>query len=434
MTKRWHIALAVLVAAVSLIGGLVVVVRAQSVQGAGRTGDLGARHTRPRHRPGQQSRAPRSRPRTGPDRAADTVHVDDRYRARYAGRYVGWDELLADGRKLPKKTAGCRSDWRATSRDTALNWKKASYLCLDQLTGNGFKPQGVAGSGATHGYRIGRRPAGERNIVVVSSYSSAAEKGLLFPHRPGKTDTTRLTVIDLDRGVYNQVELVRPDGADAFTALDSHGSGFVWVGQYLYSSSLGSLWMYNADDLMEIDGRYVLPAVARWGVKGVGGFSSIGIDRTTKPVTLTAINYTQTGTAWAQSFDLDAAGRIQNGARKPTHELNLGRDFGPGPAGIRSTRSVVVPGTNFQGIGTYRGVPVRQLLLAAGGRPALRRQPGGPAEEQGDRALHHAERERRVGLRRLPARQVRDGDRARSAVPVLDAAGPPDRPRRALTS
>ena len=115
--------------------------------------------------------------------------------------------------------------------------------------------------------------------MVVSSYSTAAEKGLLFPHRPGETDTTRLTVIDLDRGVYNQVELVRPDGVDAFTALDSHGSGFVWVGQYMYSSSRGSLWMYNADDLMEINGRYVLPAVARWGVKGVGGFSSIGIDR-----------------------------------------------------------------------------------------------------------------------------------------------------------
>ena len=173
-------------------------------------------------------------------------------------------------------------------------------------------------------------------------------------------------MIDLDRGVYNHVELVRPDGVDAFTALDSHGSGFVWVGQYMYSSSRGSLWMYNADDLMVIDGRYVLPAVARWGVKGVGGFSSIGIDRTTKPTTLTAINYTQTGTGWSQSFDLDAAGRVQNGTRKPTHELHLTRDFGPGPAAIRSTRSVVVPGTNFQGIGTsgaYRFVNSSSLLV-----------------------------------------------------------------------
>ena len=273
---------------------------------------------RHRHRPARSEPSTSKPTPNGRGPPADTAHVDDRYRARYAGRYVGWDELLAAGQKLPRKTAGCRSDWRATSRDSALNWKKASYRCLDQLTGNGFKPQGVAGSGATHGYRIGRRPAGERNIVVVSSYSSATEKGLLFPHRPGETDTTRLTVIDLDRGVYNQVELVRPDGVDAFTALDSHGSGFVWVGQYMYSSSLGSLWMYNADDLMEINGRYVLPAVARWGVKGVGGFSSIGIDRTTKPTTLTAINYTQTGTAWSQSFDLDAAGQVQNGTRKPS--------------------------------------------------------------------------------------------------------------------
>ena len=111
---------------------------------------------------------------------------------------------------------------------------------------------------------------------MVSSYSSVAEKGLLFPHEPGQTATTRLTVLDLDRGRYNQVELVDPPGANGLTGLDSHGSGVVWVGQYMYSSSRGSLWMYNADDLMEIDGRYVLPAVARWRVKGAGGLSSIG--------------------------------------------------------------------------------------------------------------------------------------------------------------
>ena len=42
------------------------------------------------------------------------------------------------------------------------------------------------------------------------------------------------------------------------------------------------------------------------------------------------------------------------------------RDFGPGPATIGSTRSVVVPGTNFQGIGTsgrYRFVNSSSLLV-----------------------------------------------------------------------
>lgn len=365
MTKRWLIAVAALVAVVSLVGGLVAAVRASSARGAGAPEISVPGTPAPTPTPPAGPSAPRPTT-TGPGPAAGTAHVDDRYRARYAGRYVGWDELLAAGQKLPEKTAGCRSDWRATSRDAALSWTKAGYLCLDRLTGNGFKPQGIAGSGSTHGYRIGRRPAADRNIVLVSSYSSKQEKGPLFPHRPGETETTRLTVIDLDRGVYRQVELVRPDGASAFTALDSHGSGFVWVGQYMYSSSRGSLWMYNADDLMEIDGRYVLPAVARWGVKGAGGFSSIGLDRSTTPTTLTAINYTQTGTAWSQSFDLDAAGRIQNGTRKPKDELTLTRDFGPGPATIGSTRSVVVPGTNFQGIGTsgrYRFVNSSSLLV-----------------------------------------------------------------------
>jgi hypothetical protein len=294
------------------------------------------------------------------------VHVDDRYRGRYNGRYLGWDDLVEEGRQLPKVSDGCRSDWQVASRDDALDWDKATYLCLDRLTGSGFKPQGIGGSGATEGYQIGTQAAGERNIVVVSSYSSVKEKGLLFPNKPGQTDATRLTVIDFDRGRYNQVELVRPIGSSSFTGLDSHGSGFVWVGQYMYSSSLGTLWMYNADDLMEIDGRYVLPAVARWSVKGEGGFSSIGIDRSSHPTTLTGINYNQNGTAWSQSFELDADGRLQHGATRAKHELNLTSTFGPGPATVRSTKSSVVPGSNFQGIGTsgpYRFVNSSSLKV-----------------------------------------------------------------------
>ena len=355
--------------AVALIGGLLVVVRAGSVDGsvappAVSTPPASDDPTTPTV---PATPAPTPKPSTAPSGPPpDTVHVDDRYRARYAGRFVGWDDLLDAGRKLPQVSDRCRAEWKAAQRDDALDWDKATYLCLDRLTGNGFKPQGIGGSGATQGYTIGGRAADRRNIVVVSSYSSVEETGLLFPHRPGRTAATRLTVLDLDRGRYNQVELVKPLGANGLTGLDSHGSGFVWVGQYMYSSSRSTLWMYNADDLMEIDGRYVLPAVARWSVKGDGGLSSIGIDRSTSPTTLTGINYSQNGTAWSHSFQLDRDGRVQHGATEAEHELNLLATFGPGPTSVRSTRSAVVPGTNFQGIGTsgpYRFVNSSSLKV-----------------------------------------------------------------------
>lgn len=305
-----------------------------------------------------------SPPATGQPR--DTVRVDHRYRARYGGRLLGWDDLIEEGAKLPTPTAGCRSDWRQSRRDDALDWSKAGYLCLNRLTGDGFKPQGVAGSGASGNYLIGGEPAARRNLILVSSYSDAEQEGLRFVHQPGKTEATRLTVLDLDRRRYNTVELVKPVGTDSFAALNSHGSGFAWAGQYLYSSSRGALWMYNADDLMEIDGRYVLPAVGHWNVRGLGGLSSIGIDQSKKSTTLTGINYNEHGTAWAQSFKLDADGRLQQGSTVAHHRLDLIKVFGPGPSSVRSIRSSVVAGTNFQGIGSdgaYRFVNSSSLML-----------------------------------------------------------------------
>ncbi len=354
VTKRWYIALAVLVVATSLAGGLVVIVRAQSVQGASAP-EISAPPTSTATPVSSASTAPgTSKPTAGsPGPPVGTVHVDDRYRARYTGRFVGWDELLARGRPLPAVTAGCRADWKSTSRDKALDWRKASFLCLDQLKGNGFHPQGLGGTSTARDYLIGGRAAADRNIIAISSYSREEEKGLLFANKPGTTDATRLTVIDLDRRVYNQVELVRLVGADGFSALDSHGSGVVWVGQYLYSSSLRHLWMYNADDLMEIDGHFVLPAVAHWRARGTGGFSSISVDPTTNPRTLTSINFTQTQTSWSQTFQLDRGGLLRTEGTAADRPLSLVGRYGPSPAGVRSARSRVVVGSNFQGIASY---------------------------------------------------------------------------------
>jgi hypothetical protein len=366
LTQQRRYVLAALLIAAALVGGLVVVARGQSVDERGAPPPVSVPPTRtPTPPPMPPSPRPTPTPTTaGPP--ASTAHVHDRHRARYDGVYAGWDDLLDDGRKLPEITDGCRSAWQRATRDDALDWDKAGYLCLDRVLGRGFKPQGIGGSGTTEDYLIGGRSARTRNILLISSYSAAEQPALVFPNEPGRTDATRLTVIDVDRRRYNTVELVRPVGPDSFTALDSHGSGFAWVGQYMYSSSRGSLWMYNADDLMRIDGRYVLPAVARWSVSGQGGLSSLGIDRTKRSTRLIGINYSETGTAWSHGFQLDATGRLKNGSKRARHKLELTGDFGPGPASVRSSSSSVVPGTNFQGIGTsgrYRFVNSSSLML-----------------------------------------------------------------------
>jgi hypothetical protein len=110
----------------------------------------------------------------------------------------------------------------------------------------------------------------------------------------------------------------------------------------------------------------VLPAVARWSVEGAGGLSSLGVDRSTGRTRLIGVNYSETGTAWSQTFELDATGLLRTGSRRAEHELRLVRDYGPGPVSVRSSTSAVVPGTNYQGIGTsgaYRFVNSSSLML-----------------------------------------------------------------------
>lgn len=364
MTRQWLAAVVAIVMAATLAGALLLAVKAPSLVGPVERPEISLppepspTATTPRPSPTASPTAGRAGPPAG------TVHVDDRYRTRHAGTYAGWDELLADGRSLPTRSPRCRTDWRTTTRDDALDWRQAGYLCLDQLNGKGFKPQGVGGSGTAQGYRIGGRPASDRHLVIVSSYSAKPQRGLLFPHQPGKTETTRLTVIDLDQRRYNTVELVRPTGAGTLTALDSHGSGMVWVGQYLYSSSRGSLWLYNADDLLRINGRYVLPAVARWSVSGTGGLSSLGVDRTTRTTRLVGITYSETGTAWSHTLELDRSGLLRPVRKPAVRQLRLTRDFGPGPGSVLSGTSSVLPGTNYQGIGTVRGDDGRRYRIA----------------------------------------------------------------------
>lgn len=280
------------------------------------------------------------------------VRIANRYLRTYGAERVGWDKLIDRGKRLPKVSAACARSWRSSGKDRRLDWSSASYLCMDTLLGGSFKPQGLGGSATTENYLIDDRPATERNLLVTSWYSRAAEPGLFAPNESGES-VTQLVVIDLDRRRYNTVELVKPVGSTRLGNLNSHGSGVVWAGQYLYSSSKSQLWMYNADDLLEVDGHYVLPAVSRWSVKGVGGLSSISLDQTTVPTRLVGIDYTKASRATLQSFDLAPDGQLADHTLRTSRQLTLTNTLGAKGRVVRSGGSQTVPGTSFQGVARY---------------------------------------------------------------------------------
>ena len=285
---------------------------------------------------------------TGPP--AGTTAVATHLLDRYGATRVGWDDVLDRGRPLPRPDRRCARAWRRSGKDPRLDW--GPYWCLDALRGRGYKPQGVAGSGTTQGYRIGGRPAAERNLVLTSWYSRRSEPGLFAGHVRGRS-VTRLVVVDLDRRRYGTVELVRVDGG-RLRSLDSHGSGLAWAGQYLYSSSRSSLWMFNADDLLEIDGHLVLPAVAHWSASGRGGLSSISVERSATHDRLVAVNFTRTGRTWLTGFDLDRTGRPATRSRPAGAHLALTPRTGPTRDVARSVTAVPVPGRHFQGAARWR--------------------------------------------------------------------------------
>jgi hypothetical protein len=302
-----------------------------------------------------------------------TVQVGRRYLENYRARRVSWDDVIDRGRSFPSVSERCADRWRTSGKDARLNWESADFLCLNALEGRGYRPQGIGGSATAEHYLIGAQPAADRNIVLTSWYSRAREPGLLAQNRSGES-VTRLVVMDMDQGRYNSVELVRPSGRDTFRNLNSHGSGLVWAGQYLYSSSRSALWMYNADDILEIDGRFVLPAVARWTVNGSGGLSSISLDRSATPHQLKGIDYTKDGQAYIQSFSLTKDGSLASTDVRAPGDMVLENEFGDQRRAVRSVSSIVIPGTSYQGVGSsgpYTFANSSSLKLPEGPRKSV---------------------------------------------------------------
>lgn len=285
--------------------------------------------------------------------ADSQLRIGSRYLRTYDATRTSWDEVIDAGQRFPEVSSTCAKSWRDSGKDRRLGWATADFSCLDTLLGGSFRPQGVAGSATTEHYQISGVAAADRNLILTSWYSGVAEPGLFAPNGRGES-ATQLVVMDLDQRRYNRIELVRPVGGGKLENLNSHGSGLVWAGQYLYSSSRSQLWMYNADDILDIDGRFVLPAVARWDVSGDGGLSSISLDQSTMPSRLVGINYTKAGQTHVQSFALTPPdGLLADTGSGSAQSLVLTNRLGNRPRVVHSSHSMIIPGSSFQGVGRF---------------------------------------------------------------------------------
>ena len=350
-----------------------------------------------------------------------TIHVRKRYIKHYRAKRATWNEVISGGKRLGKPSGRCAQSWRKSGKDRRLNWRSVKYLCMTGLKGRGYLPQGIAGSGTARRYKIGSTPAAYRNIVLTSWYSRAREPGLFAPNRRGQS-VTRLVVMDMGKRRYNRIELVRPAGRKKFRNMDSHGSGLAWAGQYIYMSSKSVLFMFNADDILKIRGRYVLPAVARWTVHGHGGLSSISIDRSASRDQLRGINYTKSGPTYIQTFKLAKSGLLARGHGRGTHDMAIRNRWGQRGRVVRSVGSLTIPGCQLPRRWQRRAV---QLCEFVGAESSGRQEEGGfdrsIQRRQENRKVPDASEKHRVDLHRLPPWHFRQHHRKWQPVPVQHA-------------
>lgn len=239
-------------------------------------------------------------------------------------------DVIAAGRPLNSGPA-CRAAFKSERKGGGISWGNSDVFCLGL---NGRKPQGVGGTGTGGAHVMDGQRAVDRNIVLVSSYSGS---------------NTHLEVIDTDKKISTDVVLLkRKNGTGRIGKLASHGSGVAMAGDYIYSSSHGELFAYKANGFIKYGKGFGLPAVARASVSGQGGFSSLHVDVTRTPNQLVGINYTTGGGTYVQRFDLAKNGMLA--ARGGNGSLAINSSYGFPAKQIRSTSTMRMPGTRYQGV------------------------------------------------------------------------------------
>ena len=199
-----------------------------------------------------------------------------------------------------------RSDCDVKEQD--IGWPTKWIRCFDD-TDTRQREWLTQGLGGTDEWRTGETPGGDNHLLVATwcwrgSEGRFPERDFCDPDEPVKR--TRISLIDVSRNAYRNVELVEPyreakrGGGSAVAArpILLHAGGAAVAGRWLYVADTDRLYVFNLDHFVqEGDGAYLLPVWDRYVIADradfdrYNPFSSISIDGTAGAPRLVAAEF-----------------------------------------------------------------------------------------------------------------------------------------------
>ena len=221
------------------------------------------------------------------------------------GKRSGWavrsfDDVTAN---LP---SSLRSDCDVKEED--IGWPTTWIRCFDDADTK-QREWLTQGLGGTDEWRTDESPGGDHHFLVATwcwrgTEGRSPETDFCDPNEPIKR--TRISLIDVDRNAYRNVELVEPylapkRGGGSIVAVRPillHAGGAAIAGRWLYVADTDRLYVFNLDHFVqEGDGDYQLPVWDRYVIADKADFdrynpfSSISIDGTAGAPRLVAAEF-----------------------------------------------------------------------------------------------------------------------------------------------
>ena len=198
---------------------------------------------------------------------------------------------------LPSKL---RSDCDVNADD--IGWPTIWIRCFDE-TDTKQREWLTQGLGGTDEWRTDETPGGDAHFLVATWCWRGSEEGFPgtdFCDPEERIKRTRISLIDVDRNAYRNLELVEPVPGSPVTArpILLHAGGAAIAGRWLYVADTDWLYVFNLDHFIEdADGGYQLPVWDRYVIAEradrdrYNPFSSISIDGTAGAPRLVAAEF-----------------------------------------------------------------------------------------------------------------------------------------------
>lgn len=142
----------------------------------------------------------------------------------------------------------CDRKFGSTAKSRSINW--GQKFCWSSE----FWAQGITGSEEGRW----RSAVGHRNVLIISWHSSKDSNG---------HETSRITIVDLDRQSFRHVTLVTPGSSGELSILKSHAGGLAWAGQYLYLANTDSMYVFNLNHFFRGGNDIYLVAGEKWEIQ-----------------------------------------------------------------------------------------------------------------------------------------------------------------------